>query len=375
MLSYWEKEVFVQNTDVLIAGAGFSGLWMAYFLKEKAPHLRITIIDKSPLPSGASTKNAGFACFGSPSELLANCQIMGEEEALYWATKRLHGIQLIAQHFEKIADYDPCGGYEVFDEGELLENSIAFLPKLNDFFQEKTGQKTTYRLESESLQQFGFQRFGFTIKNQAEGSLNPAKLHLALTQNLQAQGVLFLMGLEVQAIEHTASQIKVITPIGELSARHLCVTLNAFLPPLFPEIECKPGRGQVLITEPIPNLPFTGTFHFEEGYYYFRNVGNRVLLGGGRNLDFEGESTTEFGLTDAIQMKLEEWLKTAILPNQEVKIADRWAGIMAFDSTKQPTARLENDKLSICGRMNGMGVALAPALAEYLANEVINVLK
>jgi hypothetical protein len=39
-------------------------------------------------------------------------------------------------------------------------------------------------------------------------------------------------------------------------------------------------------------------FHLEKGYYYFRNINDRILLGGGRNLDFEGETTTSHDTTE-----------------------------------------------------------------------------
>ena len=29
------------------------------------------------------------------------------------------------------------------------------------------------------------------------------------------------------------------------------------------------------------NLKIKGSFHYEKGYYYFRNIDNRILLGGG----------------------------------------------------------------------------------------------
>ena len=53
----------------------------------------------------------------------------------------------------------------------------------------------------------------------------------------------------------------------------------------------------MLITKPLENLHFRGTFHLDKGYYYFRNIDQRILFGGGRNLDFETEETTEFGET------------------------------------------------------------------------------
>ena len=77
--SLWEKESFYSHSDVIIAGSGFTGLWSAYYLKKKHPRLSITVIDRGIIPTGASTRNAGFACFGSVTELIKDTAMMGEE--------------------------------------------------------------------------------------------------------------------------------------------------------------------------------------------------------------------------------------------------------------------------------------------------------
>ena len=99
MLSYWEQDIFKPKYDYLIVGAGFSGLWMAYFLKKQKPKAAIAILERGTLPNGASTKNAGFACFGSPSELLENVKEIGWDKTLEMTQKRFEGIQIIQQHF------------------------------------------------------------------------------------------------------------------------------------------------------------------------------------------------------------------------------------------------------------------------------------
>jgi cation diffusion facilitator CzcD-associated flavoprotein CzcO len=68
-LSFWEKSLYFESLDFTIIGAGIVGLSTAIFLKEKFPRSKILILERGYLPSGASTKNAGFACFGSPTEL------------------------------------------------------------------------------------------------------------------------------------------------------------------------------------------------------------------------------------------------------------------------------------------------------------------
>ena len=77
----------------------------------------------------------------------------------------------------------------------------------------------------------------------------------------------------------------------------------------FTDINVTPARGQIVVTPPIKNLPLRGTFHFDEGFYYFRNIGNRLLLGGARNKCFEAEATTSFETTTMIQEELESFIQ------------------------------------------------------------------
>lgn len=71
-LSYWEQKSLIGNPDVAVIGAGITGLNAAIRLKQLDPALDVLVLERGALPEGASTRNAGFACFGSPSELLAD---------------------------------------------------------------------------------------------------------------------------------------------------------------------------------------------------------------------------------------------------------------------------------------------------------------
>ena len=91
--------------------------------------------------------------------------------------------------------------------------------------------------------------------------------------------------------------------------------------------------------EYLKNLQIKGTFHLDCGYYYFRNIDNRILLGGGRNLDIEGETTTELAQTKKIQQSLEKLLTHTILPDTNYEIEQRWSGIMGIGSKKKPIVK------------------------------------
>lgn len=105
----------------------------------------------------------------------------------------------------------------------------------------------------------------------------------------------------------------------------------------------------------------------EEGYYYFRELDGRVLLGGGRQLDFAGETSTDFRFNDNIQHQLEELLHKVILPGREVTVADRWTGIMAFGKTRQPIVKVHTKNVIIGVRMGGMGVAIGSIIGDNIA--------
>ena len=68
--SYWELREWFSDIDFTVFGSGIVGLNCAMELKKKHPKARVLLLEKGMLPQGASTKNAGFACFGSLSELI-----------------------------------------------------------------------------------------------------------------------------------------------------------------------------------------------------------------------------------------------------------------------------------------------------------------
>jgi hypothetical protein len=88
------------------------------------------------------------------------------------------------------------------------------------------------------------------------------------------------------------------------------------------------------------------------GAIIFRNIGDRILLGGGRNLDFDVENTTEFAQTE-VQNKLEELLKEVC--KSKFEIAHRWSGIMGIGNSKNPIVSQLSENVYCGVRLGGMG--------------------
>jgi gamma-glutamylputrescine oxidase len=368
ILSVWEKESFFAPADIIIIGSGLVGLWSAYYLKKKAPKLSITIVDRGIIPTGASTRNAGFACFGSLTELIANREEMGEEQLLQLVEWRFKGIKKITRTFDaKTIDYERHGGYELLaaaDNNELRSHIDTF----NRLLKPVTGKQKSFRLQNGHIAAFGFAGIRHLIESSAEGQLHSGKLCQALLRLVQSMGVTVLNNIGITGYEKVHGQVLLHTQHGfPLLASQLLIATNAFARELLPQLDITPARGQVLVTSPIDGLPFRGTFHFDEGFYYFRNLGNRVLLGGARNKAMEEENTPEMVITDAIQRELERFLSEVVLPGRHYTIEHRWSGIMGVGGEKMPILRAVNDHVFCAVRMSGLGVALAPVVGEKIA--------
>src|SRR5262249_14593567 len=159
--------------------------------------------------------------------------------------------------------------------------------------------------------------------------LHSGKLCQALLRLVQSMGVTVLNNIEITGYEKVNGHLLLHTRQDfSLIASQLLVATNAFARQLLPQLDITPARGQVLVTSPVDGLPFKGTFHFDEGFYYFRDLGGRVLLGGARNKAIEEETTMEMEITDRIQHELERFLSETILPGRHYTIEHRWSGIM-----------------------------------------------
>ena len=371
-LSIWEKESFFAPADIIIAGSGLVGLWSAYYLKKKQPSLRITIVERGIIPTGASTRNAGFACFGSLTELLADIDHMGEDKMLELVSMRYKGLKKIRKTFRDAEiGYEQRGSYELLTSAGKLNDSNGLrsaIDRLNRSLKKITGEQKTFRLRNDKIAEFGFAGMQYLIESRTEGQLHSGQLCQALLRLVQSQGVTILNNIDITGFEKIGGHLLLHTQHPfPLIASQLLVCTNAFARQLIPQLDITPARGQVLVTSPIDRLPFKGTFHFDEGYYYFRNLGERVLLGGARNHAFEEETTTDMTLTDTIQQELERFLRDIVLPGRHYTIDTRWSGIMAMGGEKMPIVRAVNDQIFCAVRMHGMGVALAPVIAEQIA--------
>lgn len=364
-LSYWEIKSWFSNIDFVIVGSGIVGLSTALSLRKKHPTSKIIIIEKGILPNGASTKNAGFACFGSLSEIINDLDNHIEKEVIDLVHNRWKGLNLLRNNLgDQHIGFKQFGGFEIFNSDEEFENCFKNRSKINELLQP---------IFKEDVFSFISNNFGFNAVNEKlafntfEGQIDTGMMMQALLKKARQKSIQIINCTEVTRISDHSHVTVQLNNKFEFKCQKVFIATNGFANSLLNE-KIKPARAQVMITKPIHNLPIKGTFHLDKGYYYFRNIDNRILFGGGRNLALKTEETTEFGQTTLIQNKLEELLKTTILPNTKFEIEHRWSGIMGIGNQKKAITKSISNNV-FCGiRLGGMGVAIGSLIGEEMAS-------
>ena len=365
MLSYWEKTT-LRHFDLVVVGGGIVGHFTALFYAQKNPGHRVAILERGLFPSGASTKNAGFACFGSIAELEHDVASIGEEATAALVMKRYNGLKLLRETLgDEAIDYREVGGYEMCFEPPKQERVDFF----NDLLEAHLGSRPYSVQPSEG---YGFStKVTHLIKNALEGTVDTGKMMAALQQRVAQAGVLTFTQSSVEELEEIkeGKVIKVQTPDGPVAffARQVALCTNAFSRKFLADEDLEPGRGLVLVSKPHPAFHWEGSFHYHGGYNYFRTIDGRLLLGGGRHLDKSGETTLESGVNYTIEKALKEDIASLIAPGVAVEIDYLWSGVMAFGSSKQPVIKRIDDHLVAGIRLGGMGVAIGAQVGRDLS--------
>ncbi len=360
MFSYWENKHFF-NYDLIVVGAGFVGLSTAIHYKRRNPKARVLVLERGVFPSGASTKNAGFACFGSLTEILDDFWNMSPDEVVDLMQRRYKGLQSIRKKFgDKTISYMGTKGFELIEEDQLsaLDQMESINKLLRNIF-----KKEVFTMESE-IEAFGFSdRIKAVVRNRYEGELDPGRYLSALWQLAGELGVKILTGVGVLEVGKDDGSVLAednrTKSVFIFSGKKVAICTNAFTKKIWPEADLQPGRGLVLVSTPLDfEIPWKGTFHMDKGYVYFRKIDGRLLLGGARNKDIEGEKSLKNEVNPKIKTHLEKLAQEVVFPGKQISWEREWTGIMAFGPKKSPLIQKVGKKTAAAVRLGGMGVAL-----------------
>lgn len=354
----------------MVVGGGLVGLSAALRVQKLHPQWKITVIDRHPFGGGGSTRNAGFACFGSATELREDRLNLGDDVALELVRKRLTGLQLLREQLgDSNIGYRESGSVELFLKGKQHHSEAPVrdeIHALNNWISPATGiDKTFVSLDFEQLKGVNALAIEQAISSPLEGCVDTGKMMQALKHQAVHAGINVINGCHVTDIQSEAAVPKIRlseTPEGGtwFETERLLLTTNAFTRELMEDLDVHPASNLVLVTEPLEHLTPQPTVHLDAGYVYARSIGNRLLIGGGRH--WETDNSLE------LESRLMEYLSAIWPQSKSVKIQHRWTGVLGIGKERLPIIKTVKPNIHVAVRLGGMGVSIGMQCGHQVAD-------
>lgn len=367
------------HADVAIIGAGYTGLWTAYYLKRQAPHLRIVILEGETAGFGASGRNGGWLM----GNLLGQDRLLAEQPsaARQQAYALLHGIpDEVASVLEReqiACDYRKGGAlYCAARYPEQLSSLHSHLAELRALGLDETD----YRWLSpfDLSQQLRLANPYGAIYTPHCATIQPAKLVRGLARCVEAMGVELYE--QSRVIDWQTGQVR--TQNGSVRADWVVPAVEGYaasLPPL--DKHQLPVQSLLVATEPLPADVWAG-IGLERGQafsensrqvtYGQRTVDDRLVFGARGGYRFGGRLRTDFNLSED-ERDLRRYLFSELFPQlKDVRISHAWGGNLGMARRFRPHMLVDRrNGIALSGGYGGEGVGASNLGGRTLADLIL----
>jgi len=358
--------------DVVIIGAGFSGLWSAFHLKQFQPNLKIAILEKEYVGFGASGRNGGWASAEYPTSsnrLIKENGLESYKNLRTAITKSIDEIGEIAKSNNWQIDYAK-GGALVFARGNAQLSRIS--KEIDEEHQLLNKSQTTDLLNIPSA-------LGSVFTPHC-AALNPFKLVRALADHLEKLGVMIYEQSSVSEIRDKQVEVNGFNVNCTFSIR----ATEAFTPRKWMGNRQIPIYSLMVATEPLSNevvkeIRNTQRATFQEACHlitYAQITGDNRLALGGRGVRYKlfsrlsERSEIDNRMHSALEKRARSWFPQIT----DAKFEYRWGGAVAL--TRRWQAYLNFDQATGRAEIGGYvgdGVTLSYLVAKTLAEKMSNI--
>ncbi|WAC45789.1 FAD-binding oxidoreductase [Pseudomonas sp. SL4(2022)] len=367
------------QVDVAIIGAGYTGLWTAYYLKRQAPQLRIVIIESEIAGFGASGRNGGW--------LMGN--LLGQERMLaglsnasrHSAHALLHGIpDEVASVLEReqiACDYRKGG--VLYCAARYPEQRSSLQQQLADLRAQGLDE-TDYRwLTPFDLgKQLQLAKAYGALYSPHCATIQPAKLVRGLARCVLAMGVELYEQSRVLDWQNGLLR----TATGSVRADWIVPAVEGYaagLPPLGKHQ--LPVQSLLVATEPLPKEVWAD-IGLERGQafsensrqvtYGQRSADNRLVFGARGGYRFGGRLRSDFNLHEH-ERELRRYLFAELFPQlRHVRITHAWGGNLGMARRFRPHMLVDRRSgIALAGGYGGEGVGASNLGGRTLADLIL----
>ncbi|PQD98172.1 FAD-dependent oxidoreductase [Mycobacterium sp. EPG1] len=367
-----------RGADVCIVGAGYTGLWTAYYLKRADPSLRIVVLEARFAGYGASGRNGGWLSGLVPAERDRMARRHGRDGVVAWQRALNDAVdEVVAVAADEGIDAGIVkGGTLEIARNPAQARRLAAAAEEErrwgvDGIAELTGDEAAQRINLDGVVA------GFHNPHCAR--IQPAQLARGLADAVERLGVVIYERTPVTEIAAGGAT----TPWGVVSAPVVLRATEGFTTRL-PGLKRRwlPMNSSMIATEPVPEHLWDSIgWHGREtlgdtahGFFYAqRTVDDRIAIGGrsvpyrfGSRLDRDGR------VPDATIKRLGATLHSILPQVASVPIAHAWCGVLAVPRDWAATVDFDRaDGLGWAGGYVGHGVTATNLAGRTLTDLVL----
>lgn len=367
------------EADVAIVGAGYTGLWTAYYLKQQAPHLRVVVVEAETAGFGASGRNGGWVAgyitglekYVAPlprAEKRACCEILFDN------------VDRIGQVLaDESIDADFLKGGVIYGAARFPEQIQRQRDVLKQLYAAGHTEEDCYWLDKRSLADMVHLRDGYGgIFKRHCATINPAKMVRGLANAVERQGVDIYEQSRVTSI----SPGLVKTAFGSVRANFVVPAMEGYSTtvPNFGRYVI-PVQSLIIATEPLSDekwdeIGLAKRPAFCDGSkmisYGQRSRDGRMIFGARGGYVFGGKPRSEFNLS-APEFRLREELLHDLFPMLKgVRITHGWGGSLGMARGFAPHVVFDRSAgIGMAGGYGGQGVGPSHLFARTLADLIL----
>jgi glycine/D-amino acid oxidase-like deaminating enzyme len=369
------------DVDVAVVGAGFTGLWTAYYLKKADPHLRVAVLEQEIAGFGASGRNGGWCHTTFPGSREAAAKVHGRQAVIDQQRALFDTVPEIARVLEAegIQARFHWGG-----QLDLATTPVQLLRAREAAAYERSwgfGEQD-YRLLGAAemrarLDVAGCLGGGYTPHG---GAVDPARLARGLADAVERLGVTVYERTPVTAIEARRAD----TPFGTVRADVVVRATEAFTAAL-PGYErhVVPIYSLMIGTEPLPDsfwdqIGWAGHEVFGDFrhliFYAMHTDDGRIAIGGrGAPYHFNSRLDESYERIPAVQDRLGELLRELFPGIGDFAVTHRWGGAIAASRDWATSVGLDKSTgLAWAGAYVGDGVATTNLAGRTLCDLILD---
>lgn len=367
-----------RDADVCIVGAGFTGLWTAYYLKRADPSLRIAILEARFAGFGASGRNGGWLSGMAPGDRHAMARDRGRDAVVAWQ-------QALIETIDEVVDVASREGIDagIVKGGTLqIARNPAQAERLAErLVEERSWGVTGYQelTTAEAAQRVRFSKVVAAYHSPHCARIQPAALARGLADVVEGLGVDVYEQSPVTEIVAG----RAITPRGTVRAPIVLRATEGFTAGL-PGLKRRwlPMNSSLIATEPIDakvwdSVGWDGretVGDMAHGFFYAqRTVDDRIAIGG-RSVPYRYASRTDVDgrVPQRTIRQLTDVLHDVLPQVRDVPIAHGWCGVLAVP--RDWSAGVDLDRatgLGWAGGYVGHGVTATNLAGRTLADLVL----